>query len=629
MLDLRWQLALVALCIGVEARAQVQTASLADLSLEELSNIRITSVARRPEPLKDAAASIYVITDDDIRRAGARTLPEALRLAPNLQVARIDAAQYAITARGFNNSVGNKLLVLIDGRTVYTPVFSGVFWDQQDVMLEDVDRIEVISGPGATLWGANAVNGVINVITKRSAETQGLLASGGLGDRDQQAAARYGGRAGEVTYRVYGKTSDVRENDTRAGAGALDARTFVQSGFRIDGDAGSGRFTLQGDAYETEGQDRGSVGSIRLGSVDASGANLLARYRQRLAADSEVQVQAYIDHMARRDSVVLNPSVDTADIEAQHALALAGHRLVYGAGYRASHDTEEATVFSEFLPPSDTLHWWNVFAQDEIALTRAVTLTAGAKVEHNDYTGEEFLPNLRLGWRASPRHFFWTSLSRAVRSPSRFDRAVASPLFPSVGGPDFVSEVAKVYELGYRASFASRFSFSATAFLHDWDRLRSGTTPPLELQNKISGRVSGTEMWGTYQASERWRLMAGLTTLHENLDLEPGSTDPVGTENVTLRNDPSRQYMLRSSFQLAARQELETLVRHVSSLPNPVVPGYTAVDLRYGWRPSRGLELSVTAQNLFDPGHAEFATSAAPPVEIERAIFFAVRFSGA
>jgi iron complex outermembrane receptor protein len=627
MLDPRRMLASLALCAGLQAHAQVQVASLADLSLEELSNIRVTSVARRPEPLRDAAASIYVITGDDIRRAGVRSLPEALRLAPNLQVARIDASQYAITARGFNNAVGNKLLVLIDGRTVYTPVFSGVFWDQQDVVLADVERIEVISGPGATLWGANAVNGVINVITKSSADTQGMLASGGFGDRDRQAATRYGGRAGGATYRIYAKTSDRDENETRAGARAFDSRTAVQSGFRMDLSAGTSRFTLQGDAYETRGEDRGSLGPFTLGSVNGSGANLLARYSRRLAEQSEVQIQAYVDHMARRDVVVLHPTVDTIDVEAQHAFARAGHRVVYGVGYRWSHDSEEPTFFSAFVPRSETLNWWNLFAQDELALSHDITLTAGAKVEHNDYTGAEFLPNLRLGWRASRSHFFWTSLSRAVRSPSRFDRAVTSPLFPSVGGPDFVSEVAKVYELGYRASF-DRLNFSASAFLHDWDRLRSGTTLPLELQNKISGRVSGTEMWGSFQASERWRLMAGVTTLHENLDLAPDSTDPVGTENVTLRNDPSRQYMLRSSLDLADNQELETLLRHVSSLRNPDVAGYTAFDLRYAWRPSRRLELSLTAENLFDPEHPEFATSAQPPVELERGIFFAVRYSG-
>jgi iron complex outermembrane receptor protein len=626
MLDPRRMLASLALCAGLQAHAQVQVASLADLSLEELSNIRVTSVARRPEPLRDAAASLYVITGDDIRRAGVRSLPEALRLAPNLQVARIDASQYAITARGFNNSVGNKLLVLIDGRTVYTPVFSGVFWDQQDVMLEDVERIEVISGPGATLWGANAVNGVINVITKSAADTQGVLASGGVGERDRQAAARYGGRAGAATYRIYAKTTDLDENETRAGARAFDGRTAVQSGFRMDLASGASRFTLQGDAYETRGLDRGSFGPFTLGSVNGSGANLLARYNRRLGDQSDVQVQAYLDHMARRDAFLLHPTIDTVDIEAQHALARTRHRVVYGAGYRVSHDSEEPTLASVFVPTSDTLQWWNVFLQDEFALSADLTLTAGAKIEHNDYTGEEFLPNLRLGWRAAPRHFFWTSLSRAVRSPARFDRSVTSPFFASIGGPDFVSEVAKVYELGYRASF-SRLSFSATAFLHDWDRLRSGTTLPLELQNKISGRVSGVEMWGTFQASDRWRLMAGVTTLHENLDLAPDSTDPVGTENVTLRNDPSRQYMLRSSFDISGDQELETLVRHVSSLPNPDVPGYTALDLRYAWRPNRRLELSLTAQNLFDPEHAEFATSAQPPVELERGVFIAVRYS--
>ena len=626
MAGLRWPLACVALFASVAAGAQDPVDSLADLSLEELSSLRITSVARRPEPLKDAAASIYVITGDDIRRAGARSLPEALRLAPNLQVARIDNGQYAITARGFNNSVGNKLLVLIDGRTVYTPVFSGVFWDQQDVMLEDVERIEVISGPGATLWGANAVNGVINVITKSSADTQGVLADAGAGNRDNQAAARYGARAGSATYRVYARTSELRGNQTTVGASALDERRMVQTGFRLDSAAGADRFTLQGDAYETDGEER-VFPPFNFGSLDASGANLLARYNHRLGEASEVQVQAYVDHMTRRDAILLHPSVDIVDLEGQHSLTRGRHRLVYGAGYRASHDSEEQTLASEFLPPSDSLEWWNVFAQDEIALAERLTFTAGAKIEHNSYTGAEFLPNLRLGWRASPVHFFWTSLSRAVRSPSRFDRSVASPLFPSIGGPNFVSEVAKVWELGYRTS-AARLSFSATAFLHDWDRLRSGTTLPLELENKISGRVTGIETWGTFQASERWRLMAGMVTLHESLALEPGSTDPVGTENVTLRNDPSRQYLLRSSVELADNQDLEAVVRHVGALPNPRVEGYSALDLRYAWRPKRGVELSLTAQNLLDPSHAEFATSAAPPVEIQRALFFAVRFSG-
>ncbi|HEX7053490.1 MAG TPA: TonB-dependent receptor [Burkholderiales bacterium] len=623
----RWHAASIALFVCAAARAQGDIASLADLSLEELANVPVTSVTRRPEPLKDAAASIYVITAEEIRRSGVRTLPEALRLAPNLTVARIDAGQYAITARGFNNAVGNKLLVLVDGRTLYTPVFSGVFWDQQDVVLEDVERIEVISGPGATLWGANAVNGVINVITKSSSDTLGTLAAGGIGNRDRLALARYGGRlSGDATYRIYGKYSDARENEKEDGTRAFDGRAFTQVGFRVDARSGPGRFTLQGDAYELRGQDR-VLGTLNLGALDASGGNLLARYNHRLGEGSEVQLQAYVDHMARRDSVVLHPTVDTVDLEAQHALAFGRHRLVYGAGYRASHDDEEPAFFSVFVPPSDTLEWWNVFAQDEIALSEALTLTAGAKVERNDYTGEEFLPSVRLGWRVSPSHFLWTSLSRAVRSPSRFDRAVASPAFPVAAGPDFVSEVAKVYELGYRAS-VSRLSFSATAFLHEWDRLRSGTPPPLVLENKISGRMSGTEMWATLQASERLRITGGLTTLHDDLQLDPTSTDPFGTENVTLRNDPSRQWTLRASLDMSERQELQAALRHVSALPAPELDAYTALDLRYAWRPSKRVELSVVGENLLDPRHPEFATSAAPPVELRRSVFVAVRFSG-
>src|SRR5688572_3602770 len=288
--------------------AAAQQKPLLDLSLEELANLEITSVSRRGEPLSRAPASIYVITGEDIRRSAARSLPEALRLAPNLQVARINASQYAISARGFNNAVGNKLLVLVDGRTVYTPLFSGVFWDQQDLMLEDIDRIEVISGPGATLWGANAVNGVINVITRRATQTQGALLSGGAGSREHGAAVRFGGELGSGHYRMYAKANE-RENTRFAPGGPpprfpggaprskSDGREHTQVGFRADWGSSREGFTLQGDAYEGAGEDPGQSFGLVVGQHEVRGGNLLARWTSVLSGGSDLRVQAYVDHM--------------------------------------------------------------------------------------------------------------------------------------------------------------------------------------------------------------------------------------------------------------------------------------------------------------------------------------------
>jgi iron complex outermembrane receptor protein len=614
---------------GVAGAQSFQTAALADLSLEELANIEITSVSRRAERLSEAPASVYVITADEMRRSGVTSLPEALRLAPNLLVARIDASQYAISARGFNNATGNKLLVLVDGRTIYTPLFSGVFWDQQDVMLEDVERIEVISGPGATLWGANAVNGVINVITRPASSTQGLLLSGHGGNREHGASLRLGGTLEGGHHRVYLKAREVENTRLASGAQRSDAREHVQAGFRADWNAGRDGYTVQGDLYSGTGEDPGMALGIVAGRHEVAGANLLARWTRDLENGSEVRVQAYLDHAKREDRVLFQPDADIFDIEAQHAVRFGGHRLLWGGGYRYGRDKVKDAPLSGMRPMNEQLNWANVFVQAELRVSPNVELTPGIKLERNEYSGTEYLPSVRLAWKPSPNQLVWAAASHAVRAPSRFDRNVVVPALPgfSIGGPNFDSEVADVFELGYRAQVGQSVSYSLTAFRHEWDRLRSGTgSLPLILENKIEGPVYGVEGWASWQAMPSWRLSGGFATLRKHLRLEPGSTDPLGPANVTLANDPEFQWMLRSSADLGSRQELDIMVRRVGALPAPRVDEYTAVDLRYGWRIRHGTELSLTVQNLQERWHPEFRTSNAVPAEIERSVIVGFRW---
>jgi iron complex outermembrane receptor protein len=612
------------LASSASAQEATTRTDLTELSLEELAKIEVTSVSRQAERLDDAPASIFVITAEDIRRSGATSLAEALRLAPNLQVARQDASQYAISARGFNNVIANKLLVLVDGRTIYTPLFSGVFWDQQDLMLEDVERIEVISGPGATLWGANAVNGVINIITRPARETQGPLVSIGAGNREQVAASRYGGALGEHGhFRVYAKASHL-ENTQQL---LRDSRVWVQGGFRIDRDDASNGVTLQGDAYNGKSEDRGSIGPFSLGRVELSGMNLLGRWTHRLREGSELRIQGYFDHMRREEAILFRPEADLFDLEFQHSIALGAQRLLWGGGYRHGSDHVRDAILIGFRPTHRALNWANVFAQDEVQVGK-VKLTAGVKFEHNDYTGLEYLPSLRLAWKPSDSRLVWGEVSRAVRAPARFDRDVFDTLVPgnTLGGPNFQAEVANVFELGYRARPTSSVTCSVTAFLDEWDKLRSGTPRPLILENKIEGPAYGVEAWAAWQTTRIWRLSGGLSTLRKDLRLKPGSTDPVGTSNPTLGNDPQYQWMLRSSVTFGHRHESDLMIRRVGELPNPVVPAYTAVDMRYAWRPGSDLELSLTGQNLFDRSHFEFGDVSSRS-EFKRAIFLQARWS--
>lgn len=633
-------------CCGAAAVALLGSAAaainpsfdrLTDLSLEDLSNIEITSVSKRAERLSDAPTSVFVITNDDIRRSGATSLPEALRLAPNLQVARASANGWAISSRGFNSSSANKLLVLIDGRSVYSPLFSGVFWDVQDLMLEDVERIEVISGPGGTLWGVNAVNGVVNVITRPSGQTQGRFLSLGAGNQEAQVALRQGGELGESGhYRIYAKQTHRAHTETQDGRPVDDASNTTQLGFRTDWAHGSDRITFQGDAYDGKREQPlpGSISisgvDLALGTISVSGANLLTRWERRLAGDASVTALLTYDRVERTVPPTFAEKLDIVDLQIQHAFRpRAEHSLVWGAEYRYAMDDVANSPFIAFLPARIDQAWASLFAQDEITLGPALRLTLGARVENNDYTGSEFLPNIRLAWKPSANQLLWGAASRTVRAPSRLDRDTfvpGQPPFLLTGGPDFRSEVANVYELGYRGQPTERASYSVSAFHADYDRLHTQELAPsrtsLFFGNGMQGTVRGLEMWGSYQASPTWRLHGGLTRLWQDFRLKPGSIDTANSVAATEGANPSRQWMLRSSLDLPRQMDLDITARYVSELALPLVPSYLAMDLRWAWRPHRDVEVSVTGQNLLGPAHGEFTsestrTAFSPGVFIE------------
>ncbi|HSJ97846.1 MAG TPA: TonB-dependent receptor [Myxococcota bacterium] len=597
-------------------------ANLADLTLEELSNIVVSSVAGRAQPLSRAPASIYVISAEEIRRSGRTSLVDALRLAPNLDVARADANQWAISARGFNATLANRMLVLIDGRTVYTPLFSGTFWEAQDVMLEDIDRIEVISGPGATLWGANAVNGVINIITRRAGDTQGTLASVQAGTAQQDASARHGGSLGGPIaggrYRVYGRSVRRENTEPANGNPMADAGEHVQGGFRADWGTPRHGFTLQGDAYE---------GAVAGQGRDFSGANILARWSRDLGGGAELKVQGYYDFTQREHLQTFRERLHTYDVEVQHGLRPMGaHQLLWGFGLRHLRDQVENSAAVVFQPEDRSLNRNHIFVQDEITLGRDLELTIGVKLDANSYTRTEFLPSARLAWQVEPAHLLWAALSRTVRAPSRIDRELFGPLSvpPLAGGAGFISEVSRVAELGYRAQPTRRLSWSATAFYAWHENLRSLSLTPagLVVGNDREGETAGLEAWGTWQPADWWRLGAGFVLLDQSLRNRPEAPNAIapGAE----ANDPEAWYKLRASFDLTPRHELDLFLRHYDDRPNPAVPDYTALDVRLGWHAAKDVELSLVVHNLLDAGHPEWGP-AVNRAEFERAAFVKLR----
>ncbi len=640
----RWLAVAAAACaVAGAAAASSSPLTLASLdlrrmSLEELSEIQITSVSRRAEPLSQAPQAVFVITAEDIRRSGATSLPEALRLAPNLHVARASAHGYAISARGFNSPSANKLQVLIDGRSVYTPLFSGVFWDVQEVMLEDVERIEVISGPGGTLWGVNAVNGLINVITRNAAETHGTLLTGGIGNQDLLLAARHGGElAGGTHYRLYARQTGRAHTETAAGDKVDDALRHTQVGFRTDWSDASDSISLRGAAYRGRhgqplpGTIHISGMNFALGDIEVAGGHLSARWQRHLPGDSRVTVLATIDHTERTVPPTFSEVLDLLDLQAQHTShPMPGHTLVWGAQYRHGWDRVTNSPYVAFLPGHVRQRWVSLFAQDEIELTPDLRLTLGARLEDNDYTGGEFLPNVRLAWKPADSQLLWAAASHTVRAPSRLDHDTyvpGAPPFLLRGGEAVRGETADVLELGYRGQPTPATSLAVTVFHARYDHLRTQEIDPggtfVVYANGMKGHTEGLEAWGSWQVSPDWRLSGAFSWLGQRFRLKAGSNDVAAVPTLEGAN-PERRWSLRSSHRLRDNAEFDLMLRHVSALSVPEVPSYWALDMRYAWRPEPGVEFAVAGRNLFAAGHGEF-TALATRSHLQPGVFLSAR----
>ena len=622
---------------GTAARAQAPVAAapveeLSRLSLEELAKVKVTSVSKAPETLRQAPAAIYVITHDQIVRSGATSVPEVLRLAPNLLVTQLTASSYVVSARGFGGNpdvqnFANKLLILIDGRSVYSPLFSGVYYDAQDVVFDDVDRIEVISGPGATLWGANAMNGVINIITRPAYLTDGTLVRVGAGSLEQNLTARYGGKIGErIAYRVYGKAFQRGAMDLPDGSGAGDDWYKGQGGFRLDWSHGRDAMTVQGDGY------RGLQSQQDIGQGLLVGANVLGRWNHR-SDRGELQLQAYADETQRSapaDGVAY--VLHTYDVELQQTLSVgAAQRIVWGLGERLNNYDIRNSATLLFEPPNRDLWLGNVFAQDTIALSQAFNLTFGLKLEDNPYSGWEAQPDVRFAWQAGENTLLWAAASRAIRSPTPFDVNVVEKVGTTVfltGNGDFQPEQVRAYEIGYRGQLSPRLSLSTSVFYNDYDDLRSIEPAPgpdflpLRWDNFIEGNSYGVTAWADWQLTDWWRLSPGFTALHKRLRSEPGASALLGVGQTA--NDPHSDVSLASSMDLGRNATFDASLRYIGALPDPALPDYVDLSARFGWRVSEHLEASITGLNLLDPRHLEYP--APNGEEIKRSVIATLRW---
>ncbi len=669
MLVMAWIPILPQICgISVAADDQVQSErpDFTKFSLEELKNVEIISASKRPGIVWDAASAVYVITKEQIRRSGATSIPEVLRLSPGVHVARISATEWAVNIRGLNNQFAENLLVLMDGRSVYTHVFSGVFWDVQDTVMEDIERIEVIRGPGAALWGSNAVNGVINIITKNAQETQGGQAVALAGSEEQIASLRYGGTLGRQTfYRAYGKFFNRGDLNSVAG-GLADATGNPQSsdnwrsgraGFRIDTApannvpaAGANTFNLQGEAYRNrynEEFERRSIlfptaptGQGRQTDVsEASGFFLLGRWQHAFSATSDTSLQVYVDH-AEKDYDPASGKVNTADLDFQHNLTLAKyHDIVWGLQYRFISDEFQNSPNFRMDPLDLNQSLWSAFIQDQIHLAPdLLTLTVGSKFEHNEFTGLEIQPSLRLMYTPYRQLALWTAVSRAVRVPSRLElhgRTSDQLLLPAIdpdapvvvnvqGNADLDSEKLTAYEFGLRLMPTQTLWFDTALFYNDYDDLIgleqiSGTPPtgPYDLTyaNNATGRAYGVEVAADWQVMPNWRLGGTYTYLNTQIDKNLVA-DPNIAELVSQGVNPRNVVSIRSYLNVTPQVDFDAALRFVGSLPERNIDSYTVMDARLAWRPFPKLELSLVGQNLLEEGHAEFST-----LEVQRSVY--------
>jgi iron complex outermembrane receptor protein len=600
-----WGLAMAGLAAASTAQAQTLQ-DLREMSIDDLAAVSVTSVSKTAQPLGDAPAAVYVIGREDILRSGAVTLPEMLRLAPNLQVYERQPGNWVVTARGMNGntaaqSYSNKLLVLVDGRTVYTPLFSGVYWDLPDVAPNDIERIEVISGPGATLWGANAVNGVINVITRKSSETSGVYAGFRGGSNQRTASLRIGGFAGnDFSYRVYGRWLEEDGGRLPTGGPAGDGRDRVGGGFRLDWQPSTtDAVSLQGEAFA------GNLFQSPTAYEETSGRNLVLRWNHSPSDRSELQAQLFYDRITR--STRPNGGsffVDTYDAEFQHGLKLGErNRLLWGAGARVAHYRIEGTPDFFFAPDSRDLFLANVFVQDSFSLTSRLTLIAGLKLEKDPYAGASLLPEGRIAWKPNDTTLIWGAVSRAVRSPTPFDVDVEehSGALSLIGNRDFQTEKLTAFELGLRMQPASTLSFSVNGYYNLYDDLRTvelGTGPGFVLVwgNSLKGSSYGIDAWADWRPTSWWTLSAGGSWLERRLHFTTPTAGILGPNQ--LGDDPSHVIKVRSSMNLGPRVRFDADFRAVGALGSSGVPAYQELGGRLAWFPTPAVVVSVSASNL-------------------------------
>ncbi|HWC56012.1 MAG TPA: TonB-dependent receptor [Sphingomicrobium sp.] len=584
----------------VAAPASAQSlGDLRNMSIDQLAQIEVRSASKREEPLSSAPAALYVITSDDILNSGATTLPEVLRLAPNLNVQQVDASQYSISARGFNGvQAGNKVLALIDGRTIYTPLGSSVLWNLHYPMLEDLQQVEVISGPGGTLYGPNAVNGVINITTKDARDTIGTLVRGTAGSEEITAAIRHGfalGKSGAI--RVY---ADYHNDDgLPAGIGAPidDSYKGWQAGFRSDFEGEADHFTVQGDLFHTDANTLPADG--------AHGQNVLGRWTRTLSPTSSFQVQAYYDFFKRQFTDVLD-SLQTVDAEGQLNTTIGRHDLVTGVGVRTTRDDFVNDLNQFNLNPQSRRLWTsNIFAQDRFHVSDQLAVIAGVKVERSTFTGWQVLPNLRLAWQPNQRNLVWTAVSRAVRTPSRIDRQLEAPPFLAPS-PNFESEKLVAVEAGYRGQPSRTTSFSINGFVNFYDDLRSTefVNGSFMLENGSQGHTYGIEAWGNAQLAPWWRVAFGVSTLWKHLHDKPGHTELIPRNS--LGNDPPWQIIGRSDFDLAKRLHLNIRARAIGPIRQaPRVDSYVEASGELSWDATNRFQLFLAARNLIHKTHEE------------------------
>ena len=618
--------------LGVTSAGQQSSPDLAQMSLEDLMNVRVTSAAKKEQPLSQTAAAVYVITAEDIRRSGVTTLPDALRLAPGVEVAQVSSDTWAISIRGFNGLHSNKLLVLIDGRSVYSSLFSGVLWDKEDLMLEDVERIEVIRGPGAALWGANAVNGVINIITKAAQETRGTLLTlgGGIYDRGL-GQARYGGSdGGKLAYRVYGKYFN------RSSLGGVDGIYpgsgwfMTRGGFRSDWNlAARDSLTAEGSLY------RGQPGQLAYQlmppgaflapapQVDSRGGDLLLRWKHTLAGGSEMAWQAYYDR-THLGNLMFGQNENVVDLDFQHHVSLSERQdVIWGGGFRSTQVRSTPVNFTAAtIQPDTDLHLFSFFAQDEIALVpRRLWATVGSRFEHNDFTGWELQPSLRLMWKLEPKQALWAAVSRAVRTPSVYEVSIRMPVWTPnipfvgtlVGNPELNSESLLSYELGYRVEPTHKVSLDVAGFYNRYRHLVSYTPtvlpapgPPqvlLELSNGVRGQTYGGELSANYVVSRYWNLQGSYSLFRGQWGAGPGNRDAIAT--FSPEQTPRHQFQIQSGFAPLRGLELDTNLFYVSGLTVYPVASLTRLDTRVGWKASDHMQLDFVVQNALQPRHSE------------------------